>query len=165
MELLEVIISRENLNKAYLQVFRNKGAAGVDGVTVEEIKEFLRSHKEEILWKVRNRKYKPQPVRRVQIPKENGKKRNLGIPTVVDRVMQQAIVQVLSPIYEKQFSNSSYGFRRKRSCEMAVIRALELMNGGSDWIVDLDLEKFFDTVNQDRLISKIRRTVKDGEVV
>ena len=165
MKLLDVILAKENLNKAYLQVFRNKGAAGIDGVTVEELRDYLKEHKEEILWKIRNRKYKPQPVRRVQIPKENGKKRNLGIPTVVDRVIQQAMVQVLSPIYEKQFSNSSYGFRPKRSCEMAVIRALELMNEGYDWIVDLDLEKFFDTVNQDRLISIIRRTVKDGEVV
>lgn len=165
MELLDVILAKENLNKAYLQVFRNKGVAGIDGVTVEELRDYLKEHKEEILWEIRNRKYKPQPVRRVQIPKENGKKRNLGIPTVVDRVIQQAMVQVLSPIYEKQFSNSSYGFRPKRSCEMAVIRALELMNEGYDWIVDLDLEKFFDTVNQDRLISIIRRTVKDGEVV
>ena len=149
MELLDKILSRENLNKAYLQVFRNKGAAGIDGVTVEELKDYLKEHKDEILWKIRNRKYKPQPVRRVQIPKENGKKRNLGIPTVVDRVIQQAIVQVLSPIYEKQFSNSSYGFRPRRSCEMAVIRALECMNDRYYWIVDLDLEKFFDTVNQD----------------
>ena len=165
MELLDLILSRENLNKAYLQVFRNKGAAGIDGVTVEELKDYLKEHKDEILWKIRNRKYKPQPVRRVQIPKENGKRRNLGIPTVVDRVIQQAIVQVMSPIYEKQFSNLSYGFRPKRSCEMAVIRALECMNDGYYWIVDLDLEKFFDTVNQDRLINIIRRTIKDGEVV
>jgi len=84
MELLDLILSRENLNKAYLQVFRNKGAAGIDGVTVEELKDYLKEHKDEFLWKIRNRKYKPQPVRRVQIPKENGKKRNLGIPTVVD---------------------------------------------------------------------------------
>lgn len=165
MELLDLILSRENLNQAYLQVFRNKGAAGIDGVTVEELKDYLKEHKDEILWKIRNRKYKPQPVRRVQIPKENGKKRNLGIPTVVDRVIQQAIVQVLSPIYEKQFSDSSYGFRPRRSCEMAVIRALECMNDGYCWIVDLDLEKFFDMVNQDRLINIIRRTIKDGEVV
>ena len=135
MELLDLILSRENLNKAYLQVFRNKGAAGIDGVTVEELKDYLKEHKNEILWEIRNRQYKPQPVRRVQIPKENGKKRNLGIPTVVDRVIQQAIVQVLSPIYEKQFSDSSYGFRPKRSCEMAVIRALEYMNDGYCWIV------------------------------
>ena len=165
MELLDEILSRENLNKAYLQVYRNKGASGVDGVTVEELKQYLKDNKEEILTKIRQRKYKPQPVRRVKIPKENGKMRNLGIPTVVDRVIQQAIVQVLSPIYEKQFSESSYGFRPKRSCEMAIIRSLELMNDGYDWIVDLDLEKFFDTVNQDKLIGIIMKTVKDGEVV
>ena len=135
MELLDLILSRENLNKAYLQVLRNKGAAGIDGVTVEELKDYLKEHKNEILWEIRNRQYKPQPVRRVQIPKENGKKRNLGIPTVVDRVIQQAIVQVLSPIYEKQFSDSSYGFRPRRSCEMAVIRALEYMNDGYCWIL------------------------------
>lgn len=165
MELLDEILSKENLNKAYLQVYRNKGAAGVDGVTIEELKQYLKDNKEEILTKIRQRKYKPQPVRRVKIPKENGKMRNLGIPTVVDRVIQQAIVQVLSPIYEEQFSESSYGFRPKRSCEMAVIRSLELMNDGYDWIVDLDLEKFFDTVNQDKLIGLIMKTVKDGEVV
>ena len=165
MELLDEILSKENLNKAYLQVYRNKGASGVDGVTVDELKQYLKENKEEILTKIRQRKYKPQPVRRVKIPKENGKMRNLGIPTVVDRVIQQAIVQVLSPIYEKQFSESSYGFRPKRSCEMAIIRSLELMNDGYDWIVDLDLEKFFDTVNQDKLIGLIMKTVKDGEVV
>jgi RNA-directed DNA polymerase len=165
MELLDEILSKENLNKAYLQVYRNKGAAGIDGVTIEELKQYLKDNKEEILTKIRLRKYKPQPVRRVKIPKENGKMRNLGIPTVVDRVIQQAIVQVLSPIYEEQFSESSYGFRPKRSCEIAIIKSLELMNDGYDWIVDLDLEKFFDTVNQDMLIGLIMKTVKDGEVV
>lgn len=165
MELLDEILSKENLNKAYLQVYRNKGASGIDGVTVDELKQYLKENKEEILTKIRQRKYKPQPVRRVKIPKENGKMRNLGIPTVVDRVIQQAIVQVLSPIYEKQFSESSYGFRPKRSCEMAIIRSLEVMNDGYDWIVDLDLEKFFDTVNQDKLIGLIMKTVKDGDVV
>lgn len=165
MELLEQILTKENLNKAYKQVYQNKGASGIDGITVEELKEYLKEHKEEIITKIRNRKYKPQPVRRVEIPKENGKKRKLGIPTVVDRVIQQAIVQVLSPIYEEQFSNSSYGFRPNRSCEMAIIKSLELMNDGYDWIVDLDLERFFDTVHHDRLITIIMRTVKDGEVV
>lgn len=99
MELLDEILSKENLNKAYLQVYRNKGASGIDGVTVDELKQYLKENKDEILTKIRQRKYKPQPVRRVKIPKENGKMRNLGIPTVVDRVIQQAIVQVLSPIY------------------------------------------------------------------
>lgn len=128
MELLEKILSKDNLNKAYKQVYRNKGASGVDGVTVEKLSSYIKEHKEEILWQIRNRKYKPQPVRRVEIPKENGKMRKLGIPSVIDRVLQQALVQVLTPIYEEQFSNSLYGFRPKRSCEMAVIKALECFN-------------------------------------
>ena len=147
MELLEEILTKENLNKAYKKVYQNKGASGVDGITVYEIKEYIQSNGDEILNQIRNRKYKPQPVRRVQIPKENGKKRNLGIPTVMDRIIQQAMIQVISPIYEEQFSENSYGFRPGRSCEQAVIKALEMINDGNEWIVDLDLEKFFDTVN------------------
>ena len=103
------------MNKAYKQVYKNKGASGVDGVTVDELFSYIQEHKEEILWKIRNRKYKPQPVRRVLIPKDNGKMRKLGIPSVIDRVIQQAIVQILTPIYEEQFSDHSYGFRPKRS--------------------------------------------------
>ena len=165
MELLEKILSKDNLNKAYKQVYRNKGASGVDGVTVLELFSYIKEHKEEILWQIRNRKYKPQPVRRVEIPKENGKMRKLGIPSVIDRVLQQAIVQVLTPIYEEQFSNSSYGFRPKRSCEMAVIKALECFNDGYDYIVDIDLESFFDEVNQDKLMAIIHRTIKDNDVI
>lgn len=165
MELLEEILNPENLNKAYKRVYQNKGASGVDGVTVEEIAEYIKDNKKVIINQIRKRKYKPQPVRRVQIPKENGKKRNLGIPTVMDRIIQQAMVQILSPIYEEQFNDNSYGFRPGRSCEQAVIRALEYLNDGYDWIVDIDLEKFFDTVNQDRLITIIRKTIRDGEVV
>ena len=165
MELLEKVLSKNNLNRAYKQVYKNKGASGVDGITVDELLLYLKEHKEEILWKIRNRKYKPQPVRRVFIPKENGKMRKLGIPSVIDRVIQQAIVQVLTPIYEEQFSNNSYGFRPERSCEMAVIKALECFNDGYDWIVDIDLQSFFDEVNQDKLIGIIRRTIKDGNLV
>lgn len=165
MELLDEILTKENLNKAYKKVYQNKGASGIDGVTVEELCEYLKEHKEEIIIQIRNRKYKPKPVRRVEIPKENGSMRKLGIPTVVDRVIQQAIVQILTPIYEEQFSENSYGFRPKRSCEMAVIKALEILNEGNEWIVDIDLEKFFDTVEQDKLITIVRKTVKDGEVV
>ena len=165
MELLEKVLSKENLNNAYKQVYKNKGASGVDGVTIEELFAYIKEHKEEILWQIRNRKYKPQPVRRVYIPKENGKMRKLGIPSVIDRVIQQAIVQVLTPIYEEQFSNNSYGFRPNRSCEMAVIKALEYFNDGYDWIVDIDLQSFFDEVNQDKLIGIIRRSVKDGDLV
>ena len=165
MELLEEILNPENLNKAYKKVVSNKGVAGVDGVTVEEVAEYIKEHKEEIINKIKERKYKPQPVKRVQIPKENGKMRNLGIPTVLDRIIQQAMVQVLSPIFEEQFNDNSFGFRPGRSCEQAVIKALEYLNDGYDWIVDIDLEKFFDTVDQDRLITIIRRTIKDGDVV
>ena len=165
MELLEEILNPENLNKAYKRVYQNKGTSGVDGVTVEEIADYIKDNKEVIVNQIRKRRYKPQPVRRVQIPKENGKKRNLGIPTVMDRIIQQAMVQVLSPIFEKQFNDNSYGFRPGRSCEQAVIKALEYLNDGYDWIVDINLEKSFDTVNQDRLITIIRKTIKDGEVV
>ena len=165
MELLEKVLSRENLNMAYKQVYKNKGASGVDGVTIEELFSYIKEHKEEILWKIRNRKYNPQPVRRVLIPKENGKMRKLGIPCVIDRVIQEAIVQVLTPIYEEQFSDNSYGFRPNRSCEMAVLKILECFNDGYDWIVDIDLQSFFDEVNQDKLIGIIRRTIKDGNLV
>jgi group II intron reverse transcriptase/maturase len=165
VELLEEILSRRNLNEAYKRVYANKGASGVDGVSVEELHEHLRVHKAEILESIRARKYKPQPVRRVEIPKDNGKMRQLGIPTVVDRVIQQAIAQVLSPIYEQQFSSSSYGFRPGRSCEMAIIRSLEILNDGYDWVVDIDLERFFDTVNHDRLMNILHRTIADGDVL
>jgi len=165
MELIEKILSKENLNEAYLQVYRNKGASGVDGVTVEELKDYLKEHGERIIAAIKARKYTPSPVRRVEIPKDNGKVRKLGIPTVIDRVIQQAIAQELSPIYEKVFSETSYGFRPGRSCEMAIIKSLEIINDGNDWVVDIDLERFFDTVNHDRLIQIIYRTIKDGEVM
>jgi len=165
MELIEKILSKENLNEAYLQVFRNKGTSGVDGVTVEELKDYLKENGERIVADIKARKYVPSPVRRVEIPKDNGKVRKLGIPTVIDRVIQQAIAQQLSPIYEKVFSESSYGFRPGRSCEMAIIKSLEVINDGNDWVVDIDLERFFDTVNHDRLIQIIFRTIKDGEVM
>ena len=165
MELLEKVLDDNNLFKAYEQVYKNKGVSGVDGLTVDELGYYLYKHKEEIKWQIRNRKYKPSPVKRVYIPKENGDKRGLGIPTVVDRVIQQAIVQVLSPIYEKQFSETSYGFRPNRSCEMAIIKLLEYFNDGYTWIVDIDLQKFFDTVCHDKLISIIMKTIHDGELV
>ena len=165
MELLEKILDDKNLFNAYKQVYRNKGTSGIDNVTVEELGYYMYQHKEEIKEQIRNLKYKPSPVRRVEIPKDNGKMRKLGIPTVVDRLIQQAMVQVLSPIFEQQFSDSSYGFRPGRSCEQAVIKALEYFNDGYDWIVDIDLQAFFDNVNQDKLIGIIRRTIKDGRVV
>lgn len=165
MELLEKVLDDKNLFEAYKQVYKNKGASGVDGITVEELGHYMYLHKEEIKEQIRNRKYKPSPVKRVYIPKENGDKRGLGIPTVVDRVIQQAIVQVLSPIYEQQFSETSYGFRQNRSCEMAIIKLLEYFNDGYTWIVDIDLQRFFDTVCHDKLISIIMKTIHDGELV
>ena len=165
MELLEKVLDDNNLFEAYKQVYKNKGASGVDGVTVDELGKYMYLHKEEIKEQIRKRKYKPSPVRRVYIPKENGDKRGLGIPTVVDRLIQQAIVQVLSPIYERRFSQTSYGFRPKRSCEMAIVKLLEYFNDGYTWIVDIDLQKFFDTVCHDKLISIIMKTIHDGELV
>ena len=162
MELLEKVLDDKNLFEAYKQVYKNKGASGVDGVTVDELGKYIYLHKEEIKEQIRKRKYKPSPVRRVYIPKENGDKRGLGIPTVVDRLIQQAIVQVLSPIYEEQFSETSYGFRPNRSCEKAIIKLLEYFNDGYTWI---DLQKFFDTVCHDKLISIIMKTIHDGELV
>ena len=165
MELLEKVLDDKNLYKAYKQVYKNKGASGIDGVTVDELGQYMYLHKEEIKEQIRNRKYQPSPVRRVYIPKENGDKRGLGIPTVVDRLIQQAIVQVLTPIYEEQFSETSYGFRPNRSCEAAIVKLLEYFNDGYTWIVDIDLQKFFDTVCHDKLISIIMKTIHDGELV
>ena len=165
MKLLEKVLDDRNLFEAYKQVYKNKGASGIDGVTVDELGAYMYKHKAEIKEQIRNRKYKPNPVRRVYIPKDNGDKRGLGIPTVVDRLIQQAIVQVLSPIYEQQFSKTSYGFRPNRSCEMAIIKLLEYFNDGYTWIVDIDLQKFFDTVCHDKLISIIMKTIHDGELV
>lgn len=165
MELLEEILNQNNLNKAYKKVVANKGVGGVDGITVEDEFDYLKENKDRIINQIRKRRYKPQPVKRVQIPKENGKMRKLGIPTVTDRIIQQAIFQVINPIFEKQFSDNSFGFRPNRSCEQAVIRALEYLNDGYEWIVDIDLERFFDTVNQDKLITIIGKTIIDGDVV
>ena len=163
--LMEQILSSDNLNRAYLQVVRNKGAEGVDGMKYTELKEHLEKNGGIIKEQLRTRKYKPQPVRRVEIPKPDGGVRNLGVPTVTDRFVQQAIAQVLTPIYEGQFHDHSYGFRPNRCAQQAVITALDMMNEGNDWIVDIDLEKFFDTVNHDKLMTIIGRTIKDGDVI
>ena len=163
--LMEQILSKDNLNQAYLQVVRNKGAEGVDGMKYTELKGHLERNGENIKEQLRTRKYKPQPVRRVEIPKPDGGVRNLGVPTVTDRFVQQAIAQVLTPIYEKQFHEHSYGFRPNRCAQQAIITAIDMMNDGYDWIVDIDLEKFFDTVNHDKLMSLIGKTIKDGDVI
>ena len=162
---LDSILSRNNLNEAFRQVKRNKGAAGIDGMSIEEAKVYLQEHKEEILEAIHQRKYRPQPVRRVEIPKPSGGVRLLGIPTVIDRVIQQAIAQVLTPIFDEYFHNSSYGFRPNRNAHMAIAQGLNDMNEGFRWIVDIDLEKFFDTVNHDRLMNLVSRKITDGDVI
>ena len=162
-EMLEKILSDENIKTAYKKVYANKGAGGVDGVTVDELEEYLKANLNSIRQQIRARTYKPQPVLRVEIPKPNGGVRKLGIPTVVDRVIEQAITQILTPIFEPIFSDSSYGFRPHRSCEQAIIKLLEYFNDGYVWIVDIDLEKFFDNVPQDKLMSYVGRVIHDGD--
>ena len=162
--LLEQILSPENMNEAAKRVYRNKGAAGVDGVTVEELWSYVKVYWGEIERSIRERRYRPQPVKRVEIPKENGGVRKLGIPTVIDRTIEQAITQVLSPIFEEYFSEHSYGFRPGRSCEQAIRELMEYFNAGYTWVVDIDLEKFFDNVPQDRLMSLVNRVIHNGDV-
>ena len=161
--MLEKILSDENIKTAYKRVYANKGAGGVDGVTVGELEEYLKANWNSIKQQIRERKYKPQPVLRVEIPKPNGGVRKLGIPTVIDRVIEQAITQVLTPIFEPIFSDNSYGFRPHRRCEQAIVKLLEYFNDGYVWIVDIDLEKFFDNVPQDKLMSYVGRVIHDGD--
>ena len=164
--LLEEILQRDNLNRAYKKVKSNKGSGGVDGMDVEELLTYLRKHGNELNQQIRDGKYKPNPVRRVEIPKEEkGKFRKLGIPTVVDRVYQQGIAQVLTPIFEKQFSENSFGFRPKRGAHDAIKQCRKNANDGYVYVVDMDLEKFFDNVSQSKLIEVISRTIKDGRVI
>lgn len=162
MELIKVILNDENLNEAIKQVKRNKGVPGTDKMTVYEIEEYFQKNKESIKQLILEKKYRPQPVKRVYIPKSNGKKRPLGIPTVVDRVIQQAIAQVLSGIYDNKFSDNSFGFRPNRSAHDAMMRTLDYLNEGYEWVIDLDIEAYFDTVNHDKLISILRETVNDS---
>ena len=162
MKLMEKILSQENLEIAIKKVKQNKGAPGVDKMTVQEIEEWFKQYQEEIIYKIMNKQYRPMPVKRVYIPKPNGKRRALGIPTVVDRVIQQAIAQVIGQIYEPIFSEHSFGFRPRRSAHTAMEEVLYYLNEGYEWIVDLDIEKFFDTVNHDKLISILREHVNDA---
>ncbi|QIA86998.1 group II intron reverse transcriptase/maturase [Lactobacillus johnsonii] len=161
MELIDQILSQSNLKEAIKRVKANKGAAGVDKRTIYEIDDYFKKHQVEIKQSIRAMKYKPQAVRRVYIPKANGKKRPLGIPTVVDRVIQQAISQVLMKIYDPEFSAYSYGFRPKRSSHDAMEQVLEYLDEGYQWVIDLDIEKYFDTVNHDKLISTLREQIND----
>lgn len=165
-KLLEKILSNDNLNQAFKKVKSNKGAGGVDGMKVDELLSFLKNNGKQLKQQIMEGKYKPNPVRRVEIPKETkGEFRKLGVPTVVDRVFQQAITQVLSPIYEKQFSENSYGFRPCRSAHDALKQCQANVNDGYVYVVDMDLEKFFDTVCQSKLIEVLSRTIKDGRVI
>ena len=164
--LMEQILHKDNLNKAYKKVKSNKGAAGVDGMSVDELLGFLRDNQKQLIQQIKDGKYKPNPVRRVEIPKETkGEFKKLGVPTVVDRVFQQAITQVLSPIYEKQFSENSFGFRPNRGAHDALKQCQTNVNDGYVYVVDMDLEKFFDTVSQSKLIEVLSRTIKDGRVI
>ena len=164
--LLERIIHRDNMNHAYLKVKSNKGAGGIDKMRVDELLPYLKKNGGVLLQQIRDGKYKPNPVRRVEIPKEEkGKFRKLGIPTVVDRVVQQAIAQVLSPIYEERFSKSSFGFRPGRGAHDALKQCQQYANEGYLYAVDMDLEKFFDTVSQSKLVEVLSRTIKDGSVI
>ena len=164
--LLDLILRKENLNKAYKQIKANKGSGGIDGMQVDELLPYLRENQETLIQKIRDGRYKPNPVRRVEIPKETkGEFRKLGVPTVVDRVIQQAIIQELTPIYEEQFSENSYGFRTKRGAHDALRQCQKNVNEGYVYVVDMDLEKFFDTVCQSKLIEVLSRTIKDGKVI
>ena len=165
MEVIEWIVQDENINKAIQSVKENKGAHGIDQMSVGELDEYFATHREEIKSQIRDGKYKPTPVRRVYIPKSNGKKRPLGIPTVVDRVVQQATAQVLSLGYDKYFSEHSYGFRPGRSCQQAIEEALIYLNEGYEWVIDLDIEKYFDTVNHDKLVSILRERINDAKTL
>jgi len=163
--LLEKLVSRDNLNAAYRKVKKNGGAPGVDGMTVDEAALYLKEHREEIVRRIIKGKYKPMPVRRVEIPKPDGGIRLLGVPTVVDRVIQQAIVQVLTPVFEPTFSDGSYGFRPGRSAHMAVRKAKEYYEDGYKYVADIDLAKYFDTVNHDILMDMVMMEVKERPII
>lgn len=163
--LLDVILRESNMRDAIKAVERNNGAPGVDGMTVNELDEWWHKNGEDFRQKVYHNQYKPSPVKRVYIPNPNGKRRPLGIPTVIDRTLQQATAQILDLIFDVSFSHNSFGFRRKRSAHDALHRALEYLNDGYTWIVDLDIEKFFDRVNHDKLISIIRKIMNEKEVL
>ena len=162
-QLLEEILSRDNMKLAYKKVKANRGASGIDGITIEEIDDYLKENWVNIRDKIRKRKYKPKPVRRVEIPKPDGGVRNLGVPTVVDRIIEQAIVQRLTPIVEPHFSEYSYGFRPNRRAQQAILKLLEYFNDGYTYVVDIDLEKFFDNVPQDKLMTLVGKLIQDPD--
>ena len=162
-QLLEQILERDNMMTAYKKVKSNGGASGIDGINTKDVRDYLVKYWSGIREQIRQRKYKPQPVRRVEIPKPNGGVRNLGIPNVIDRIIEQAIAQVLTPIVEPYFSEYSYGFRPNRCAQQAVIKLLEYFNDGYTYIVDIDLEKFFDNVHHDKLMTLVRNIIHDPD--
>lgn len=165
MEILELVLSYENLSTAITKVEANQGKPGIDKMDVTEGREYFYKHMDEIKESIRTRTYTPQPVRRVEIPKTDGGVRNLGIPCVIDRIIMQAINQVLTPIYEPLFHDNSYGFRPNRDCHKAIKKSLEYLNEGYNVIVDMDLEKFFDKVNHDKLMRTIFEVIKDSDLL
>ncbi len=164
-QLMEEVLTKENMTKAMKRVEQNQGAAGMDNMTVGELKGYLKQEWPRIRGQLLEGRYQPKPVRRVMIPKAGGGERALGIPTVVDRLIQQAVHQVISPIFEKDFSESSYGYRPKRSAQQAVQAARKYVSEGRRWVVDIDLEKFFDRVNHDILMARVARKVKDKRIL
>jgi RNA-directed DNA polymerase len=165
VELIERMVERKNMRKAYSQVMKNKGAGGIDKMSIEALMPYLKEKWAEIREQLVKGEYKPRPVRKVEIPKPAGGMRQLGIPTVLDRLIQQAIYQILSPIFEPTFSDSSYGFRPGRSAHGAILKAKEYQSEGRKWVVDMDLAKFFDEVNHEKLMSKIAKKVKDRKLL
>ena len=163
--LIELVVERSNMRKAYQKVVRNKGKGWIDKMEVKELFEFLKWNWESIKEKILEGKYKPMPVRRVEIPKANGKKRGLWIPTVVDRTIQQAILQIMEQIYEPEFSESSYGFRPNKGAQQAIQQAKKYVDEGLEYVVDMDLEKFFDKVNHDKLIGILEKKIKDKKLI
>lgn len=163
--LLEKVLDRDNLNRAFKRIKANKGASGVDGMSIDEALSWLKEHRNELLERIRDGKYKPSPVRRVEIPKDNGGVRKLGIPTVIDRIIQQAIAQVLISIYEPKFSDGSYGYRPNRSAKDAIIRVKEYADEGYKYAVCLDLSKYFDTLNHELLMNMLRQDIHDKRLI
>ncbi|GAG96918.1 unnamed protein product, partial [marine sediment metagenome] len=162
---MEAVVEGENMRWAYKRVVANKGSAGIDDMSVDDLKCYLHAHWARIKSELLEGRYQPQPVLRVEIPKPGGGKRPLGIPTVVDRLIQQAIQQALVPIFDPEFSEHSYDFRPGRSAHQAVLQAREYVAGGKRWVVDLDIERFFDRVNHDILMSRVARKIKDKRLL
>lgn len=163
--LMEAVVERENMRRAYARVVGNKGSAGIDKMPVDMLKSYVTEHWARIKEELLEGRYTPQPVLRVEIPKPTGGTRKLGVPTVVDRLIQQAVLQVLVPIFDPDFSEHSYGFRPGRSAHQAVLKAQQYVAEGKRWVVDIDIEKFFDRVNHDILMSRIARKVKDKRLL